>query len=49
MRALPVCFLIFAVHQVSGQQGTPQQPTGTGLTRTSFTATGLANEKLLTN
>ncbi len=49
MRLLPVCFLIFAVHQAQAQQGSPQHPSGAGLTRASFTANGLANEKLLTN
>jgi hypothetical protein len=49
MRLLPVCFLIFAVHQAQAQKGSPQHPTGDGLRRTSFTANGLANEKLLTN
>ena len=49
MRLLPVCFVIFAAHQVQAQQGGPQHTTGAGLTRSSFTANGLANEKLLTN
>ena len=42
MRLLPVCFAIFALHQAQAQQGG-------GLTRASLTASGLANEKLVTN
>jgi len=49
MRLLPVCFLLFAVLQSQAQQGSPRQADGAGLTRASFTANGLANEKLLTD
>jgi len=49
MRSMTVCFLIFAIHQAQAQQGTPQPAAGTGLTRTSLSTAGLANEQLLTN
>jgi hypothetical protein len=49
MRPLPVCFVLLAVLQAQAQQGGPQQTAGAGPTRASFTANGLANEKLLTN
>jgi len=49
MRPLAVCFVLFAVLQGHAQQGGSQQAAGAGLTRTSFSTSGLANEKLLTN
>ena len=49
MRLLPVCFLIFAVHQAQPQQGNQPNPSSSGLTRASLTTSGLTHEKLLTN
>ena len=49
MRLALLCLVLFAVLQGHAQQGGSQQTAGAGLTRTSFSTSGLANEKLLTN
>jgi len=49
MRPALLCLVLFAALQGHAQQGGSQQTAGAGLTRTSFSVSGLANEKLLTN
>jgi hypothetical protein len=49
MRLALLSLVLFAALQGHAQQGGAQQTAGAGLTRTSFSASGLANERLLTN
>ncbi len=48
MHLLPVSLVLFTVLQGQAQQGGSQQTAGAALTRASFSANGLANERLLT-
>jgi len=49
MHLLPVSLVFFAMLQGQAQPGDSQQTAGAALTRASFSANGLANERLLTN
>jgi hypothetical protein len=49
MHLLPVSLVFFAMLQGQAQPGDSQQTAGAALSRASFSANGLANERLLTN
>lgn len=54
MRLLLICFLLFSLPEARAQQSTPATPSAAkpangNLTRASFSASGLKNEKLLTD